>query len=232
MNAFTIMIDTIGACVGNIPRNALKVAGYVTGTGDVPWTLADFQEFEKTAGVVRIIQRPGSDVFGGDVFDIEPGALNIAEFVVAAKTREQHKWSSCGYIDATQAGSLVQACSDAGLTMVTLWIANWNLNETQAISLLGTKMREYPVVAVQYASPASNPNTVCPGSSKTLKELNLDLSVTLPTWFPAPSHTPVAPPPPAVPPTSPQTSTLALTTAHGTLDLPIKSADGKTWELA
>jgi hypothetical protein len=39
--ATTAMIDTIHDDVSNIPVNAPKVAGYITGSPDIKWTTAD-----------------------------------------------------------------------------------------------------------------------------------------------------------------------------------------------
>lgn len=231
-----VMIDTIGASSKNIPSNALKVAGYVTGGNTIEWTYADWERFTKTAGIVQICQNSSGDPTQAVAFDIEPGALSIAEFVSMAKVRQNdHKWNSAAYIEASQVGDLVQALDNAKLTMVQLWIANWSLDEIQASALLGTWVRGFQIVAVQYASPSSNPNTVCPGSSKTLKELNLDLSVTLPTWFPAPQQGTSVKEPVVAPPAAVATlkGTLELEGLAGAHSVEISSTDdGKTWHIA
>lgn len=240
MTSFEIMIDTVGNSAHNIPNGTKKVAGYTTGGNGIQWTDQQWSQFAKTAGEIKICQHSNGDPFAANAFDIEPGALTIADFVRMAGQREHdRKWNSAGYCDANQLGDLVLACVDAKLTMVELWVANWSLDESQAIGLLGTKVRNYPIVAVQYASPTSNPHTVCPGSNKTLSELNLDLSVALTDWFPAPGPAP-APKPPVTPPKPPippvvarTTATLALATEHGYTNVPIYSTDGgKFWDLA
>ena len=38
-------------------------------------------------------------------------------------------------------------------------------------------------MAVQWASPTSNPNTIVPGGTQTLADANIDISVTIPSWF-------------------------------------------------
>jgi hypothetical protein len=43
----------------------------------------------------------------------------------------------------------------------------------------------WPVQAVQWAAPQSNPDTLIPGSSLTLADGNCDLSVTAPGWMSA-----------------------------------------------
>jgi hypothetical protein len=54
--------------------------------------------------------------------------------------------------------------------------------QAQADNLLGTRLHGHKVVAVQWASPSSNPNTPLPRSSLTLRQANCDLSVTLDYW--------------------------------------------------
>lgn len=232
MTDYVIMADTIGADSGNIPESFTKVAGYVTGGGIIAWTTEEWDRFVKTAGLVSICQDPNGDPTQAVAFDIEPGALTIADFVRMAGIREHdHKWNSAAYIEASQMGDLVQACVAAELTMVELWVANWSLNQDNAVKLLGTKMRDYEIVAVQYASPTSNPQTVCPGSHSTLKQLNLDLSVTLPTWFPPPagSKAPTA----VVEPPVTSIASLIMTVEGQSITIPISSTDGmKTWKLS
>jgi hypothetical protein len=65
---------------------------------------------------------------------------------------------------------------------VRLWLADWSLSRAQADNLLGTRLHGHKVVAVQWASPSSNPNTPLPRSSLTLRQANCDLSVTLDYW--------------------------------------------------
>jgi hypothetical protein len=62
---------------------------------------------------------------------------------------------------------------------VRLWLADWSLSRAQAARLLGTRLDGHKIVAVQWASPASNPDTPLPRSSLTLEQANCDLSVTL-----------------------------------------------------
>jgi hypothetical protein len=61
-------------------------------------------------------------------------------------------------------------------------VADWSLSEAEAAKILTTS-GDYPVVAVQWASPTSNPNTLVPGSHLTLSEANVDLSITVASWF-------------------------------------------------
>jgi len=177
------MIDTIHDNVGSIPMGTPKVAGYVTGTPDIQWVSADWDRFPNS-GHVRIDQSPtlSSWVSGGaDVADVENGAGTIEQACVQARAREAKGWWSFVYISAGNLAALQSAVASFGLTKVQYWVANWNLNEAEAGDQLGGDM-----VAIQWASPSSNPDTVVPGGSETLTAANVDLSVAIPSWFAAP----------------------------------------------
>jgi len=222
------MIDAMRTGAGNIPRGTLKVGGYVTGSGDVPWTDKEWGMFPK-AGHVAINQEPGSGKpFVGNVKDIEDRAGSIADFVAEAKIRwEQRHWNYCAYISASQVAELIKACQGAGLVAVELFVADWALNEQQATAQLGFHDgNPYEVVAVQWASPSSNPQTIVPGGTMTLREANLDLSVTKDAWFAYQAPAPPAPPPPP----AALSATLRGSVLGQNLTVPIKSIDGgKNW---
>lgn len=182
--ATALMIDTIHDDAGNIPVNTPKVAGYVTGTADIRWTNADWDRFPHS-GKVRINQNGSTDVSEasvGDVADYEPGAFTEAQVLEWVKLRKHSHLACAVYVAASNRASLTSALRAAGHTGVDLWVANWSLSEAEAADMLTTS-GDYPVVAVQWASPASNPNTLVPGSSRTLAEANVDLSITVASWF-------------------------------------------------
>jgi hypothetical protein len=184
--ATAVMIDTIHDDVSNIPVNTPKVAGYITGTPDIQWTNADWDRFPRS-GKVRINQDGSTDVSEagvGNVADCEPGAFSVAQVVEWVKLRKHSNIASAVYVSASEQGSLTGALREAGHTGVDLWVANWDLSEAEAADLLTTS-GEYPVVAVQWASPISNPNTAVPGGSLTLSEANVDLSITVASWLAA-----------------------------------------------
>jgi hypothetical protein len=181
--ATTVMIDTIHDDVGNIPVNTPKVAGYITGTPDIRWTTADWDRFPNS-GKVRINQDGSTDVSEagfGDVADFEAGAFTQAQVLEWVKLRKHSSLPSAVYVAASNRASLTSALQAAGHTGVDLWVADWSLSEAEAVGLLTTS-GDYPVVAVQWASPASNPNTLVPGSAQTLSEANVDLSITVASW--------------------------------------------------
>lgn len=173
-----------------------KVGAYVTGSG-IAWSLQEFDMFPETqTGRVRIDQTPQLSMFAqgnADVADVETGAATIQTFAVAVKERVKLGLRSAIYIQSSNANAAhAYFISQGILNEIDWWIADWNLSEAQATAEIGKNN----VVAVQWASPTSNPNTLVPGSKLTLAQANVDLSVALEAWFPP---VPVAVPTSVVP---------------------------------
>lgn len=186
------MYDTINQSAGNIPASALKVAGYVTGTPNILWTPAKWALF-KDAGLVKIDQSPSlADFANGTaaVADVEAGAGTNSGAAIAIHTRQEKNLESVVYCNAENVDDLVAALHDKDVNLddVYIWLANWNLDEKEAAALIGTVVSGLYVVAVQWASPSSNPNTPVPGRGGNLLDTNLDLSVAQRTWIPDPSY--------------------------------------------
>lgn len=216
------MYDSEAATAANIPGNAPKVAGYDTGTMDVQWNNSLWAHFPH-AGHVHIDQSPNLESYASgasSVADIEPGAGTVQAFIAATKNRIANGhmgWAGVSQGDvALVAGHLLAAEID--LSHVGLWMFDWNLNRKQAVALIGTKYAGLEIVAVQWASPRSNPNTILPGSNLTLAQANVDMSVALESWFP-PAEPPV--------PVPEHVSGVVVTSALETL--PVTSVDGHTW---
>jgi len=195
----TTMIDTVGANVSSIPVTAEKVAGYVTGSGVVPWTAADWARFPHS-GWVRIDQSPDAHApMFSDVLDVENLAATPKTVPGWVKTRmDAGKPFSDIYASRSIVGPVVAALKAAGPAgwydrHVRLWLADWNLSHNDAAALIGTRLDGLLIVAVQWASPSSNPDTPLPGSHLTLRQANCDLSVTADYWH-APPGAPPAPP--------------------------------------
>jgi hypothetical protein len=134
---------------------------------------------------VRINQDGSTDVSEAgiaDVADYEAGAFTEAQVLEWVKLRKHSNLACAIYVAASNRTSLTSALQEAGHTGVDLWVADWSLSEAEAVNLLTTS-GDYPVVAVQWASPASNPDTLVPGSAKTLAEANVDLSIAVASWF-------------------------------------------------
>lgn len=202
--ASSTMLDTIGANSANIPLSTHYVAGYVSGIGDVPWTQAQFERFP-TIRKVRIWQGAGikPSLQAYDVIDVESGAVTPQQAAMAIRDRVQANipWTTVYGSDSTLA-QVTEETRKFGDSVwighVNYWLANWNLNEAEAAALLDTQVHGASVVAVQWASPSSNPNTLVPGGSQTLSQANIDISVVDANWVPSggfgPTPVPVPPP--------------------------------------
>ncbi|MGA2412713.1 MAG: hypothetical protein ABSG46_20310 [Candidatus Binataceae bacterium] len=185
MASFDTMADFTGAAVASVPASLTvgKVAGYVTGSGIVPWTATDFDKYPDKVRI-RIDQSAGGAAFAAgtaQVLDIETGAATDADAVTSVPERQKRGEYSTIYVAAGNLAALQAKLKDAGVKMhkVGYWVANWDLDQSQAVATLGNE-----VVAVQWASPTENPTTLVPGTSLTLAQANVDLSVTLPGWYP------------------------------------------------
>lgn len=176
------MIDAIHGDVSSIPAGSQKVAGYVTGSSDIEWTAKDWARFATTAKV-RINQMPGSDPLLGDLLDVEPGAWTNQEAAQACKERQQHGLEINLYSSQDNLTPLLNACIEVGVTSGNLWVANYSLSMAEATAMVVHRYGPWPVQAVQWAAPQSNPDTLIPGSDRTLAEGNCDLSVTAPGWL-------------------------------------------------
>ena len=189
------MIDAIHASVDNVPASAPKVAGYTTGTPDIVWTAADWARFSHSK--VRICQDEGSDQ-SADVLDIEPGAATNANAVTWARARKTRGHVPSFYTSVSNLTPLLNTLEAAGITSGYLWVANWNLSEGEAAKLVTGQNGPFPIKAVQWASPSSNPGTLVPGTGLTLAQANCDLSVADRSWPsvpPPPLHTSAPAPP-------------------------------------
>jgi hypothetical protein len=205
---YQVMADAMHADVMSIPANAPLVAGYVTGSSEVQWTAADWARFSE--GKVRIDQSPELAAFAAgkaDVADVETGAGTIAQAAAGAAARKGKGWLSWIYASQGNLAAMKAAVQAAGLAgHVQYWVADWSLSEAEAAAALGGD-----VVAVQWASPSSNPATVAPGTVQTLAELNTDLSVTVPGWF------------------MPHQVQAGVVVTSALIPVPVTSSDGKTW---
>jgi hypothetical protein len=187
----TTMYDTIGDDAGNIPANAAKVAGYVTGSGGILWPQSAWDRLAN-AGKVRVDQSETLEVYAAglaDVGDMEEYAGTPARFAMGAAERHGRNEPNCAYGSHDTLEQLAAAL-DAVQGMqkdwwhgTTCWVADPSLSLAEASRLIGTTMfGGLLVVAVQWATPTSNPDTAV--GTGTLKSLNLDLSVARSDWFP------------------------------------------------
>lgn len=229
----TVMVDTIHDAVAHVPTGIHYVGGYVSGTPDIKWTPEDWARFP-SARHIRIFQGYGDmpDVHGFDAIDVETGAVTPGEAASIVRTRVMAgiPWTHIYGTDSTLAtvGEAIRAYGQSIWNgHVSCWLADWNLDESEAAAKVGTRIHGMTCVAVQWASPSSNPHTMLPGTQLTLREADCDLSVVDATWIPSGGWG--LPPKPVAPPT--------IVTQHGVLvQLPgghsvvVESIDGgKTW---
>jgi len=217
------MIDATGGALNGLltalgSNNPQTIASYVTGSGTVPATPAQFAELATRVGVFRYDQSPELLEFAAgnsDGADIENGAGTVVAAVDAAQKREAMGWYSWFYLSEANLADARTAVTGANLARVQFIVADWSLSQAQAQAFLAAND---DVAAVQWASPTSNPGTICPGTSRTLAQLNVDLNVTRAGWCVKASNPP--PPPKTMPGVviQPNLTTMAVT-----------SPDGKVW---
>lgn len=199
--AYTVLIDAMGQNAHNIPVSTEKIGIYVTGTAsnpDVIWTAADLARFPH-AGILRYDQTPALDKYGtgeADIADLEQYAGTVTSFVTQTQRRiaKGENGNAYGSRDTLIATAAALRAHGVDLVHVRCVLADWNLSQTEAAALLGTKIDGIEIMGVQWASPSSNPHTIVPDSTMTLAEANVDLNVTVPSWF-APRAAPPPPPP-------------------------------------
>ena len=196
------MVDTIHADTQEVPQGVVDVGGYISGTADIDWTAGDWARFPNSRKF-RIWQgfQPYADIHAFDIIDVESGAVTPqqAADTVELRVRAGIPWTTIYGGDSAleQCSSLIRAKgADVWNGHVNAWLANWNLNRAEAVALLGTPTHGMTTVAVQWASPTTNPHTPLPGSGLTLAQSNCDLSVALQYWQPSGGWDPPLPPPP------------------------------------
>lgn len=210
--------DCIHVSVPNLPTSLGAVAGYDSGSPEIQWVTSDWNRFPKS-GHLHINQGFNVGPLIGDILDIESGAWTIPSAVTALQARKAAGKELAAYIAVGNLTALANALSAANLAPVNLWLANWNLSESQAAALVIHQFGPFPIKAVQWASPSSNPNTPLPGSKLTLSKANADLSVKDASWHPAPVGSPPPPPP----------TTLSALLVRGLLAKIVHSTDGIHW---
>jgi hypothetical protein len=175
------MIDATGTCSGLIPPDTPKVAGYVTGSDGIQWTYADWSRFG-LGQVVRIDQSPGTGDLQAQVKDVESGAATNEDALSWGLGRSALGFVPCWYTSRANLTPLLNTLDAGGLTSGQLWVADWSLDEEEAAAQVAAQSGPFPVKAIQWASPTSNPETLLPGTTMTLAEANCDLSVADESW--------------------------------------------------
>lgn len=188
MDTYVIQVDATGTNAGRLPFDLIAVMGYVTGENGVQWAAHQWDWFP-CAGKVHVDQAPGLPLFAkglADVADVETGAATLEQFLEAALERSAVGRQSTLYQswgdNGTNLAAARAAVAERHIDGVRYFVANFNWSMQNAINFLNTNG---DAVGVQFASPGSNPHTMMPGSSLTLSDANVDLSVKRASWFPA-----------------------------------------------
>lgn len=228
-----MMVDTIHADVSKVPANIPEIAGYISGTSDIDWTSADWARFTK-ARKVRVYQGygpvPAPHLY--DAVDIESGAVSPAQAAQCVKQRVDAgiPWTTFYATDgnAALANAEVQRLGEHYWNgHVNIWLADWNLSQETAIPYIGKAVHGATCIGVQWASPSSNPHTLLPGTSLTLAQANVDLSIVDNTWIPSGGWgTPPAPPKTPAPP---ELHGVVVRLDDGIARAVISTDSGKTW---
>lgn len=186
---YVVQLDTIHANVSKLPASAIAVAGYVTGSPDIKWTSEDWARFPY-ASKITIDQSPGLAEFAAGnaiVADVEPQAGTVMAAIAAAKTRASRGQDSTIYLSFDWLALARDAARFNGLTdRIRYWVADYNFSETDSLAFLAANA---DTVAVQFASPGSNPMTKVPGTNGTvtLATAQCDLSIKRADWWVAPA---------------------------------------------
>ena len=155
----TLGYDATRVNIAHLPTGA-QVAGYDTGSGDVPWTAADFGMFRNP---LHICQEAGNNnPPTSDYIDVERFAATNIEAVDwypkalisyhnADRPGQRHP---AVYTSADNVPALLNSFRSAGIDSGPgLVVANWNLTDEQAEQdVLHNAGDAFPIVGVQFAS--------------------------------------------------------------------------------
>lgn len=223
MSGFGLMIDATSSAIPGLlaalgSNNPQTYATYVTGSADIRATPAQLSELTGRAGLFTYDQSPDLQLFAegqSDAADIEPGAGTVVAAVAAAIRREVKGWFSWFYLSESNLANARTAASDGHLAKVRFIVADWSFSQAEAETFLNANP---DVDGVQWASPTSNPNTICPGTTRTLAQLNVDLNLVRAGWFTKQAAT------------NPPTITKGLVVKSDLTSVAVTSTDGITWK--
>lgn len=158
----TVDLTTVYDCMGSklasltIPPGVL-MAGYITGSGEVPWTAAQFAQ-HPTA--IRIDQSPIDTPFDetADMIDVEPQAGTIADvpgWVHGAWTsyrtaRRPGQRTPTVYVEQSEETPVANTLNASGITSGVNLFLSEPMPEHAAIQILTNAGGPFPIVGVQY----------------------------------------------------------------------------------
>lgn len=154
----TTVYDCIGAKLGtfDVPPGVL-MAGYVTGSGDVPWTPA---QFAAHPGAIQIDQSPTDTPADetADMIDVEDQAATIADvpiWVHGAWTsyragRRPGQRTPTAYVEESELTPVANALNAAGITSGVNLFLSKPMPEHAARDMLASTGGPFPLVGIQY----------------------------------------------------------------------------------
>lgn len=172
--AYAEFYDITGASFDQAPLVAGQcVAVYLTGSGGVPETSPEIAAaIGKGMGLIGIDQTPSLATFGAGATvlgvkcvaaDVEPYAGTDSAAHVTVPQRQARGEESLLYVSQSNWAQLKADIADS--TGVWYWIANWSYSLAEAQAFMDANP---DVACVQFGDPASNPNTLIPGTAVTL----------------------------------------------------------------
>jgi len=155
-------LTTVWDCMGSklssltIPPGVL-MAGYITGSGEVPWT---DQQFAQHPHAIRIDQSPIDTPFDetADMIDVEPQAGTIADvpgWVHGAWTsyrtaRRPGQRTPTVYVEQSEETPVANTLNASGITSGVNLFLTEPMPEHAAIQILTNAGGPFPIVGVQY----------------------------------------------------------------------------------
>jgi hypothetical protein len=182
MTNFVDFIDIIGSNANRAPlvHGGIR-AYYITGTDGIEETAAQVAAARAAGmGVVLIDQTPSLSVFAAglaQIADIEAYAGTATAAHKAVATRQAHGEPSGLYVSLDSQAALKAAISSP--VGVGYWVADYSWSVTEAED----QLEVHPDWnAIQYGDPESNPASLVPGTSVTLRYAEADIDVAKATW--------------------------------------------------
>jgi hypothetical protein len=150
------LLDATGSNFARLPAG--QVASYITGSGPVPASAA---QFASRPGVMKIDQSPVITAADetADIFDLENGAVTLAEIAQLVKAgqaayrsaRRPGQRNPGVYCSASQVTPVVNALVAGGVTSCPLGVADYSTTPAAAAAAVSHASGPYPVVWYQYA---------------------------------------------------------------------------------
>jgi hypothetical protein len=233
----TWAVDATHASVPNVPTDTPVVIGYSSGTPNIIWTAADVARFNRPNQLITNYQGfgPIPALMAIQEIDVESEAVTPeqAALLVQQRVNAGYQWTSIYGSDAAieATGAAIRNLGEAIWNgHVLCRLADWTLSDGEAQAKIGHYIHGITCMGVQFASPTSNPDTMLPGSSLTLAQANVDLSI-VSAGYPvllAQKMRPPAPPQPPAPPLLTLAATLVMLPS-GTAKIVHSTDNGHTW---